>query len=189
LIILPDDKYKTIYADPPWPEHGGGKIKRGADRHYNLMSVKEIKSMPVIKIAEENSHLYLWVTNNYIENGLEVMKAWGFTYKTKITWVKGERLENGLIKLENPGLGQYYRGLDEVCLFGARGFMPYKVITGRRQQGTTVLIAPRGKHSEKPKEMYEQIEKVSYPEYIELFARNIREGWTSWGNEVSECAC
>lgn len=112
------------------------------------------------------------------------MKAWGFAYKTKITWVKGEVLGSGIAKLQNPGLGQYYRGLDEVCLFGVKGSLPYKIIDGKRQQGTTVLIAPRGRHSEKPKAMYEQIEKVSYPGYIELFARNTRDGWTSWGDEA-----
>ena len=82
---LPNKKYKTIYADPPWPEYGGGKIKRGADRHYNLMTIKEIMSLPIQDICAENAHLYLWVTNNYLPAGLDVMKAWGFTYKTMIT--------------------------------------------------------------------------------------------------------
>ena len=109
-----------------------------------------------------------------------------FKYKTKITWVKGEVLENGLIKFENAGLGQYFRGLDEVCLFGVKGVLPYKTLDGKRQQGKTVLIAPRGKHSEKPKEMYTMIEKVSYTPCIELFARNTRDGFDSWGNETDK---
>ncbi len=176
-------KYKTIYADPPWKESGGGKIKRGADRHYPLMKTKDIINLPIIDLAEDNCHMYLWVTNNFLEDGLKVMKAWGFTYKTKITWVKGLHLYNQL-SLENPGLGQYFRGLDEICLFGVRGCLPYKVINGKRQQGTTVIFAPRGKHSEKPKIMYDVIEKVSYHPYIELFARNQRNGWDVWGNEV-----
>ncbi|MCK5641183.1 MAG: hypothetical protein KAJ19_10310 [Gammaproteobacteria bacterium] len=93
-------KYKTIYADPPWPERGGGKIKRGADRHYPLMKVKEIISMSdfVNSISDENCHLYLWVTNNYLPSGLQVMEAWGFRYITTITWVK-----------DRIGLGQYFR--------------------------------------------------------------------------------
>jgi len=80
-------KYKTIYADPPWSETGGGKIRRGADRHYPLMKTSEIIAMsPFVKgLAEENCHLYLWVTNNFIQDGFKVMERWGFTYKTMIT--------------------------------------------------------------------------------------------------------
>ena len=183
MLVFPDKKFKTIYADPPWLESGGGQIKRGADRHYPLMKTKDIMALPIQNLAEENCHLYLWVTNNFLQDGLGVMKAWGFIYKTKITWVKGV-YAYGQLSLENPGLGQYFRGLDEVCLFGVKGCLPYKVKDGKRQQGTTVLIAPRGRHSEKPKEMYDIIEKVSYPDYLELFARNPREGWVSWGNEL-----
>ena len=147
ITNFPNLKYKTISADPPWPEHGGGKIKRGADRHYKLMTVKEIASLPVNQISEENAHLYLWVTNNYLKAGMQVMEAWGFTYKTKIDWVKADVNPDGTFKLQNPGLGQYFRGADEVCLFGVKGFLPYKVSPeGKRQQGKTVLVAPRGKH-------------------------------------------
>lgn len=180
------NKYKTIYADPPWMESGGGKIKRGADRHYPLMKTKDIINLPIHNLADDNCHLYLWVTNNFLEDGLQVMKSWGFTYKTKITWVKGECLdsEGKTFKFENAGLGQYFRGLDEVCLFGVKGVLPYKTLDSKRQQGKTVFVAPRGQHSEKPKEMYEMIEKVSYAPYIELFARNQRAGWDVWGNEV-----
>lgn len=81
-------RYEIIYADPPWAESGGGKIKRGADRHYSLMKTPEIKALPISALAADNSHLYLWVTNNYLIDGLGVMKEWGFTYKTTITWVK-----------------------------------------------------------------------------------------------------
>lgn len=180
------NKYKTIYADPPWMESGGGKIKRGADRHYPLMKTKDIIALPVQEIADNNCHLYLWVTNNFLEDGLAVMKAWGFTYKTKITWIKGELLddEGKTFKFENAGLGQYFRGLDEICLFGVKGSLPYKTLDGKRQQGKTVIVAPRGKHSEKPKVMYDIIEKVSHAPYIELFARNKRDGWDIWGNEL-----
>ena len=81
--------YQTIYADPPWMEAGGGKIKRGADRHYPLMKTKDIMELPVKNFAADNCHLYLWVTNNFLIDGLKVMKSWGFTYKTKIDWFKG----------------------------------------------------------------------------------------------------
>ena len=170
---LSEKKYKTIYADPPWLETGGGKIKRGADKHYPLMKTKDIIALPVVDIAEENSHLYLWVTNSFLLEGLEVMKAWGFDYKTAITWGK-----------DRFGLGQYFRGQTEHCLFGVRGNLPYKLLEGKRQQGTTLILADRKEHSRKPEEMRKLIEKVSYPDYIELFARRKVEGWDSWGNEV-----
>ena len=168
-----DKKYKTIYADPPWPEHGGGKIKRGADRHYKLMTVKEIMALPVADLAEDNSHLYLWATNNYLPDALRVMAAWGFVYKTTITWGK-----------DRFGLGQYYRGQTEHCLFGVRGRLPYKIAGGKRQQGTTLILAPRREHSHKPDEMRQMIERVSYAPYIELFARQSPPGWDVWGNEA-----
>jgi len=168
-------KYKTIYADPPWPERGGGQIKRGADKHYNLMTVKEIAALPIRNIADDNCHLYLWTTNNYLAQALEVMRAWGFRYVTTITWVK-----------DRIGLGQYYRGITEHCLFGVKGNLPYKIIDGKRQQGRTVIIAPKTKHSEKPQEMRSMIEKVSYAPRIELFARQRFIGWDCWGDEI-EC--
>ena len=92
-------RYKTIYADPPWMEAGGGKIKRGADRHYPLMKTKDIINLPVADIADDNCHLYLWTTNNFLQDALKVMEAWGFKYKTKITWVKSIVEEDGRIKL------------------------------------------------------------------------------------------
>ena len=172
---LPNKKYSTIYADPPWPEYGGGKIKRGADRHYSLMSVKDIIAMPVGNIAEDNAHLYLWATNNYLEAAFEVMRAWGFKYKTTITWGK-----------DKIGLGQYFRGQTEHCLFGVKGNLPYKIEDDKRQQGTTLILAPRREHSQKPDEMRAQIEKVSYAPRIELFARETFPGWDCWGNEAPE---
>jgi len=173
MIPFADKKYKTIYADPPWNETGGGKIKRGADAHYELMKTKDIIALPVQEIAEENCHLYLWVTNNHLVDGLEVMKAWGFRYVTKITWMK-----------DSIGLGQYYRGLTEDCLFGVKGNLPYKIIDGKRQQGKTGFYAPKTTHSEKPVEMRKMIERVSYEPRIELFARQKATGWDCWGNEV-----
>lgn len=158
-------KYKTIYADPPWNERGGGKIKRGADRHYPLMSTLDICNLQVngehvSHLAEDNAHLYLWVTNNFLEDGLRVMDAWGFEYKTLITWVK-----------DKFGLGQYYRGQTEHCLFGVRGSLPFRekelpkssLFEAGRAQGVTVICANRGKHSTKPQEMRDMIEAVSYP--------------------------
>ena len=141
-------KYHTIYADPPWIERGGGKIKRGADRHYPLMSTKDIMALDVPSIAADDCHLYLWVTNNFLPDGLKVMDAWGFRYVTTITWMK-----------DRMGLGQYFRGLTEHCLFGVRGKLPYKVIDGKRQQGKTGFFEKKREHSRKPVQMREMIEK------------------------------
>lgn len=166
-------KFRTIYADPPWPETGGGKIRRGADRHYKLMSVKQIIALPVVELADTAAHLYLWTTNNYLEDAFDVVRAWGFTYKTMITWPKPK-----------IGLGQYFRGMTEHCLFAVRGTLPYKVLGGKRQQGTTLLSVWRGEHSEKPSEMRRMIEKVSYGPRVELFAREKAKSWEVWGNGV-----
>ncbi len=168
-------KYRTIYADPPWMERGGGKIKRGADRHYPLMKTSEIIAMApqIWELAEEDAHLYLWVTNNFLPDGLKVMEAWGFRYVTMVTWLK-----------DKPGLGQYFRGITESCLFGVRGHLPYKILDGHRQQGLTGFTAPRTEHSKKPEEMRRMIERVSYGPYLELFSREDHEGWDVWGNEV-----
>ena len=172
-IYKTNNKYKTIYADPPWNESGGGKIKRGADKHYSLMKTKDIIALPVSEIADNNCHLYLWVTNNFLKDGLTVMEAWGFRYVTTITWMK-----------DRIGLGQYYRGMTEHCLFGVKGNLPYKMLDGKRQQGRTGFVASKTIHSEKPIEMRQMIETVSYDPRIELFARQLIDGWDCWGNEV-----
>lgn len=186
--------YDIVYADPPWNESGGGIPKelrtketddgrvggygrRGANRHYPLMRTQQIIDLPVPELINDNAHLYLWVTNNHLCDGLRVMQAWGFEYKTTITWVK-----------DRFGLGQYFRGQTEHCLFGVRGSIPYKVVGGKRQQGTTVFSAPRSIHSEKPDEMRRLIELVSdRPGFrkLELFARQPAPGWDVWGNEVA----
>lgn len=139
------------------------------------MTMKQIMELPVPDIAEDNCHLYLWTTNNFLSAALNAMAAWGFKYKTIITWEK-----------DRIGLGQYFRGMTEHCLFGVKGNLPYKIIDGKRQQGKTVIIAPKGRHSEKPEEMRKMIETVSYEPYVELFARKRSPGWTVWGNQIQE---
>ncbi len=168
------NKYATIYADPPWLERGGGKIKRGADRHYPLMHTKDIAALPVANLALPDAHLYLWVTNNFLPDGLRVMAAWDFRYVTMITWSKEG----------NIGLGQYYRGRTEHCLFGVRGSPGYKLVDGKRCQGTTLISAPRGIHSAKPEAMRQMIERVSPGPFVELFARATYPNWDTWGNQV-----
>jgi N6-adenosine-specific RNA methylase IME4 len=187
--VVPDVKrYGTILLDPPWPEKGGGKIKRGADRHYNLMTVGDIAALPVPSLALPDSHLYMWVTNNYLEDAFSVVAAWNellprrlhYHYVTVITWVK---MANGRPQW---GLGQYYRGATEQLLFFRRGQPPYKIdpLTGKRGQGRTAIIAPRRQHSEKPDEQYPMIESVSEGPYCELFARQKRCGWDCYGDEI-----
>lgn len=173
-------KYQTIIADPPWPESGGGKIKRGADRHYPLMKVQEIIDMCdfVKKLADpQGCHLYLWATNNYLHDAMHVMSAWGFRYVTCITWVK-----------DRMGLGQYFRGQTEHCLFGVMGQIPYQTLpNGKRAQGTTVFHSKRKEHSRKPPDIHEIAELVSTGNRLELFARPpMRYGWTAWGNEAKD---
>lgn len=174
-IFNTDRKYQTIYADPPWWETGGGRIKRGADRHYSLMKTPEIIALPVRELADpEGCHLYLWATNNHLEDAFAVMKAWGFQYVTTITWQK-----------DRAGLGQYYRGMTEHCLFGTtKKKLPYKIVDGKRQQGVTGFVEARREHSQKPERMRQMIETVSYGPMIELFAREQRSGWDAWGLEV-----
>jgi N6-adenosine-specific RNA methylase IME4 len=168
-----ENGWRTILADPPWHEQGSGRVVRGAQRHYPLMSEKQISAIPVREIVADNAHLYLWTTNNHLPSALVVMEAWGFTYKTCITWGKTSLLF---------GLGQYFRGKTEHCLFGTRGSLPYrKKSDGKRAQGTTLILAPRREHSVKPDQIYDFAESVSYPPRLELFARQKRQGWTVWG--------
>lgn len=171
-------KYKTIYADPPWLETGGGVIKRGADKHYPLMKTKDILVLGIELqkyIDDDGCHLYLWTTNTFLPDALRVMDYWGFEYKTMITWAK-----------DRFGLGQYFRGQTEHCLFGVRKNLPYKLLDGKRQQGCTVINAKRREHSRKPDEMVTMIEKVSHGPFLELFAREKRDGWDTWGNELDK---
>lgn len=169
------NKYKTIYIDPPWEEKGGGKIKRGADKHYNLMSIKEIEQLPIPQLADKDGcHLYMWATNNFLQKAFDLLNKWGFEYITLITWNK-----------DRIGLGQYYRGLTEHCIFATtKKRLPYKIINNKRQQGVTGFYEAKTVHSRKPETMRQMIERVSYEPRIELFARETFNSWDSWGNEV-----
>lgn len=198
-------RYRTAYIDPPWPERGGGKIQRGADRHYDTMKVPAIQSLidGVINLNSRyrlawDAHLYLWATNNYLPHAITMMAGLGFRYVTMVTWLKGtieivsgENLAPTVydryaqLKLQ-MGLGQYYRGCTEHCLFGVRGRIPYRLLpSGKRAQGMTGFVTPRlPEHSRKPETMRQMIERVSPGPYLELFARRPMRGWTVWGNEV-----
>lgn len=150
---------------------GGGKCKRGADKHYDLMSVNEIYDYfktEVYPLLDDDCHAYIWVTNNYLEAGLEILKQLGFRYITNIVWVK-----------DKFGLGQYFRGQHEICLFGVKG-----KFTSLSRKESTLIKWKRTKHSQKPYEMYRKIEAVSDVPRLEVFARHRREGWDCLGNET-----
>lgn len=167
--------FQTVVLDPPWDESGGGKIKRGADRHYKLAKTRDmpgiIRSCPYWDDIAEDAHMYMWVTNNFLPDGLWLMSELGFVYKTNVVWVK-----------PRIGLGQYFRGQHELCLFGVRG----RGVVPRTEDRTigSVLHAPRGQHSKKPDAFMDIVERRSSGPYLEIFARRTRPGWTSWGNEI-----
>ena len=169
--------FGTIFADAPWLERGGGKIKRGADKHYRLLKTKDIPGVirdSGVWTPAETCHLYLWVTNNFLEDGLWVGKELGFRYITCRTWAK-----------DRMGLGRYYAGQTEQLLFFSRGpaSVPHPKLRGTTLIGGELL--PRGKeHSAKPAEAYTEAELVSPGPRLEMFAREPREGWTVWGDEV-----
>jgi N6-adenosine-specific RNA methylase IME4 len=189
--------YTVLYMDHPWPEYGGGQIQRGADRHYPLMSIAEILALPFGEWAAKDAHLYAWATNNYLEAAFKVIRAYGFRYVTTVTWVK-----------DRMGIGQYYRGRTEHCLFAVRGRLPYRIRDdGKRAQGQTVIYAPDPseslpdpadlpsafeapvtKHSKKPEQMRRYIELVSggHGPMLECFAREAAPGFDVWGNQAPE---
>jgi N6-adenosine-specific RNA methylase IME4 len=166
-------EYRCILADPPWLERGGGKIKRGADRHYPLMHTPEIAKMMFrsgVWAPAADCHLWLWVTNNFLRHGLGLMETLGFRYVTNAVWVK-----------DCMGLGQYLRGQHELLLFGVRGRLP-----SQSRSQSTLIRAPRREHSRKPDEAYEVIEAVSPGPRLEMFARTKRPGWDAWGMETEK---
>ena len=159
-------KYRTILADPPWDINQRGR--RGAANHYELMTLDSIKAIPVADLCEENAHLYLWIPNGLLQEGLDVIKAWGFTFRSPIYWIK-PRL----------GLGNFIRNASETCLFATRGNAPVKF-----HAQPNWLFAPQQEHSHKPEEQFAIIERLSDGPYLELFARRKQPGWDCWGNEV-----
>jgi N6-adenosine-specific RNA methylase IME4 len=177
-------KYATILADPPWRfSNRTGKMAPEHRRlsRYGTLTLEEILALPVADAAEARAHLYLWVPNALILEGLDVMRRWGFTYKTNLVWHK-VRKDGGP---DGRGVGFYFRNVTELVLFGVRGSMR-TLAPGRRQ--VNFLKTQKREHSRKPDEFYEIIERCSPGPYLEMFARSARPGWTSWGNEVDALA-
>lgn len=180
LDNVQNKEYGAILADPPWqftnrtgkmaPEH-----KRLA--RYPTLSLQEIKEMPVSVVVADNSHLYLWVPNALLREGLDVMEAWGFQYKTNIIWHK-IRKDGGP---DGRGVGFYFRNTTEILLFGVKG-RARTLAPGRTQ--VNIIRSRKREHSRKPDELYDIIESCSLGPYLELFARGERNGWDQWGNEA-----
>ncbi|MCA9243550.1 MAG: hypothetical protein KDA32_06325 [Phycisphaerales bacterium] len=175
-------RYSTILADPPWQfQNRTGKMAPEHRRllRYPTMELQEISELPVQRVSAAKSHLYLWVPNALLKEGLQVMEAWGFTYKCNLIWYK-VRKDGGP---DGRGVGFYFRNVTEMILFGVRGSLR-TLQPGRRQ--VNIMRTRKREHSRKPDELYEVIEACSPGPYLELFARFPRPGWRQWGNEDVE---
>jgi N6-adenosine-specific RNA methylase IME4 len=175
--------FSTILADPPWQfQNKTGKVAPEHKRlnRYNTLTLDDIISLPVENFTNDPAHLYLWVPNALIEEGLRVLRAWGFTYKTNIVWYK-VRKDGGP---DRRGVGFYFRNVTEVLLFGVKGKNARTLKPGRTQPN--IIISRKREHSRKPDEQYKIIESCSWGPYLELFARGKQEGWFSWGNQSEE---
>jgi len=174
--------YSTILADPPWRFiNRTGKVAPEHKRlgRYATMSLEEIMALPVVDISATNSHLYLWVPNALLPEGLEVMKSWGFRYVSNIVWAK-RRKDGGP---DGRGVGFYFRNVTELLLFGLKGQM--RTLSPARSQVNMIETRKR-EHSRKPDEQYQLIESCSPGPYLELFARYPQPRWDSWGAEADE---
>ncbi len=181
--FVKDNKFSTILADPPWqfqnrtgkmaPEHK--RLKR-----YPTLKLDQIKQIPVKDVLEDSAHLYLWVPNALLAEGLEVMKAWGFTYKTNLIWYK-IRKDGGP---DRRGVGFYFRNVTEMLLFGVKGNNIRTLQPGRSQEN--IIVQKKREHSRKPDEQYELIESCSWGPYLEMFARGTRPNWFCWGNQAND---
>lgn len=176
-----DTKFGTILADPPWRfENRTGKIAPEHKRlsRYATMTLDEICALRVADLAADPAHLYLWVPNALLPDGLCVMKAWGFRYVSNIIWEK-VRKDGGP---DGRGVGFYFRNVTEVLLFGVRGKNARTLHPGRSQ--VNVIRSRKREHSRKPDEQYDLIEACSWGPRVELFSRGKREGWEAWGNQA-----
>lgn len=176
-------KFSTILADPPWQfQNRTGKVAPEHKRlnRYGTMTLDKIMGLPVSKIAAETAHLYLWVPNALLPDGLAVMEAWGFKYKTNLIWQKVRK--DG--EPDGRGVGFYFRNTTEILLFGVKGKNARTLAPGRSQ--VNVIKTQKREHSRKPDEQYPLIEACSSGPFFEMFARGSKKGWTTWGNQSEE---
>lgn len=183
LATAGNHRFHTILADPPWRfQNRTGKMAPEHRRlsRYGTIELPEIMALPVADLVIEPAHLYLWVPNALLPDGLAVMKAWGFDYKSNIVWHK-VRKDGGS---DGRGVGFYFRNVTELVLFGVRGKNARTLQPGRRQ--VNLIASQKREHSRKPDELYDIIEECSWGPYLELFARSTRENWTGWGDQSTE---
>ena len=178
---LEERKFGTILADPPWRfVNRTGKIAPEHRRlsRYDTLTVAEISAIPVVEHTADVAHCYLWVPNALLPDGLSVLKAWGFDYKTNLIWHK-VRKDGGS---DGRGVGFYFRNVTEMILFGVRGKNARTLDPGRRQ--VNLFSSRKREHSRKPDELYGIIENCSRGPYLELFSRGVRDNWTVWGDQA-----
>lgn len=176
-------QFGTIMADPPWQfQNRTGKVAPEHKRlnRYETMTLDEICELPVTEIAADPAHLYLWVPNALLPDGLRVLDAWGFRYVSNIVWHK-VRKDGGS---DGRGVGFYFRNVTEILLFGVRGKNARTREAGRRQ--VNMIQSRKREHSRKPDEQYKIIEECSWGPRLEMFSRGARKGWTVWGNQADE---
>src|SRR5713226_7628332 len=183
LASVGSRRFGTILADPPWQfQNRTGKVAPEHRRlsRYGTLTLANIKALPVAQITAPVSHLYLWVPNALLAEGLAVMAAWGFTYKSNIVWHK-IRKDGGS---DGRGVGFYFRNVTELVLFGVRGKNARTLAPGRSQ--VNFIATRKREHSRKPDEQYEIIEACSPAPFLELFARGTRPRWATWGNQADD---
>jgi len=176
-MVIPHGGFRTIVADPPWSYKSKGSPclpeKQPetclVEYYYPTMNLADIKALPVNAVCAKDSVCFMWATTPMLPEAFEVMKAWGFKYKTMLTWHKTNR----------DCMGYWFRVCTEHVLVGVRGN-----VKSFRSMDRTLFETPRGRHSEKPQAFFDIVEKVSGTERLEMFARRPRDGWTVWGNEV-----
>jgi N6-adenosine-specific RNA methylase IME4 len=176
-------RFHTVLADPPWRfTNRTGKVAPEHRRlsRYETMTTEEICTLPVSDLVKDPAHLYLWVPNALLPDGIRVMQGWGFEYKSNIVWHK-IRKDGGS---DGRGVGFYFRNVTELLLFGVRGKNARTLAPGRSQ--VNYMSSRKREHSRKPDEQYEIIESCSKGPYLELFARGTRPGWTYWGAQADE---
>lgn len=176
-------RFGTVLADPPWQfQNRTGKMAPEHKRlsRYPTMTLDEICDLPVEAIAAARAHLYLWVPNALLPEGLKVMECWGFKYKSNLIWYK-TRKDGGP---DRRGVGFYFRNVTEILLFGVRGRDARTLAPGRSQEN--IIATQKREHSRKPDEQYALIEACSWGPRLEMFARGPRKGWTVWGNQAED---
>jgi N6-adenosine-specific RNA methylase IME4 len=183
LAFANGTRFRTVMADPPWRfQNATGKVAPEHRRltRYGTMTLDDIAALPVAGIADDTAHLYLWVPNALLPDGLAVMRTWGFAYKSNLVWHK-VRKDGGS---DGRGVGFYFRNVTELLLFGVRGRHARTLAPGRRQ--VNMLQTRKREHSRKPDEQYDLIEACSPGPYLELFGRGLRPRWTTWGNQAAD---